>query len=140
MAELANCPKCDRLFVQNLSGICETCRREEDKQFDIVYKYIRKKENRSATIQQIHTDTGVAEETIMRFVKEGRLRTTQFPNVGYGCKRCGTIIREGEMCVECVRTIKDDLHRYKRESERKEATEKQHTYYSMVDEKIRRKK
>ncbi|WLR50602.1 hypothetical protein LC040_15245 [Bacillus tianshenii] len=139
MADLGNCPKCGRLYVRNLAGICDMCRKEEEKQFDLVYKYIRKKENRKATIDQIEEDTGVLKDTIMRFVKEGRLRTSQFPNIGYGCKRCGTVIREGEMCSRCVSSIKNDLQRHDREKEREAAKSANHTYFSSVDDKIKRK-
>lgn len=140
MADLANCSKCGRLYVKNLSGICDMCRREEEKLFDTVYGYIRKKENRKATMQQIEEDTGVPEATIMRFVKEGRLRTTQFPNLGYGCSRCGSIIQEGTMCSRCVGAIKSDLQKYDREKEREASKrEQQHTYFSSVEDKIKKK-
>lgn len=143
MPELSNCPKCGRLYVRNLYGICETCKKAEDKQFDKVYEFIRKRENRTATIQQIVDATGVSEDTIMRFVKEGRLRTTQFPNLGYRCERCGTIIKKGKLCEDCLSNIQSDLKQHTYEEERKrqreEEEKKAHTYYS-VDTKIDRKK
>lgn len=133
MPELANCPKCDRLYVRNLHGICDHCRREEEKLFQIVYEYIRKRQNREASIAQIHEATGVEEDTIMRFVKEGRLRSTQFPNLGYRCERCGAIIQKGKLCNDCLGNIKSDLNMHTKEEEYRrklEESKKGHTYYS----------
>ncbi|WP_102344861.1 TIGR03826 family flagellar region protein [Bacillus sp. Marseille-P3661] len=135
MADLANCSKCGRLYIQNLHGICDVCRKEEDKLFDTVYQYIRKRENRTATTAQITKDTGVPEEVIMRFVKEGRIRTTQFPNLGYRCERCGTLIKKGKICDDCTNSIQSDLrlHDLEEENKRKRLADekKAHTYYSL---------
>lgn len=134
MPELDNCPRCGRLYVRNLHGICDTCRKEEDKLFEKVYEFIRKRENRTATIMQIVDATGVPEDTIMRFVKEGRLRTSQFPNIGYRCERCGTLIQKGVLCQNCSSSLKSDLKQHTFEEDRKRKLEederKVHTYYS----------
>ncbi|WP_017756451.1 TIGR03826 family flagellar region protein [Calidifontibacillus oryziterrae] len=142
MPELDNCPKCGRLYVRNIHGICDVCRKEEDKLFEKVYEFIRKRENRTAGIAQIVEATGVSEDTIMRFVKEGRLRTTQFPNLGYRCERCGRLINKGKLCQDCLENIQSDLKAHTKTEEirkkREEAEKKAaHTYYS-VDTKIKR--
>lgn len=137
MPELDNCPKCGRLYVRNLHGVCDVCRKEEDKLFDKVYQFIRKRENRTATIPQIVEATGVDEDTIMRFVKEGRLRSTQFPNLGYRCEKCGTIIQKGVLCQSCSSSLQTDLKQHTFEElskRRREEAEKRHTYYTSNNE------
>lgn len=139
MAELSNCPKCGRLFVKNLASICNECRKEEEKKFEIVYQYIRKKENRTATVTEISEATGVEEELIMKFVKEGRLRPTHFPNLGYPCDRCGKQIQRGKLCDQCQEDIKVELNKYDKEKERIEREKKEVHTYIAIDEKYRKR-
>jgi len=121
---LANCPNCGDLFVKSVfRTICEKCFREEEKQYETVYNYLRKRENRTAMMAQVVEATGVKESLIIKFVKEGRLHLSQFPNLGYPCDRCGTLIREGKLCTDCSTDIQkqiDDLHRAE-EEKRKQA-------------------
>lgn len=128
MAELANCERCDRVFVKVIRTICEACYNEEEKMFNVVYNFIRKKENRSATLSEVHTATDVPEKTIIRFIKEGRLRTTQFTNLTYPCQSCGEHILEGKLCRRCVDKIESELEIHEREEARKKKREA--TYYS----------
>ncbi|NSL51778.1 TIGR03826 family flagellar region protein [Calidifontibacillus erzurumensis] len=134
MPELDNCERCGRLYVRNARRICDVCRKEEDKLFEKVYQYIRKRENRSATIIEVVEATGVPEDTIMRFVKEGRLRTAQFPNLGYRCEKCGTLIQQGKLCIKCTQKLQTDLKKHEEEEkwkrEREEAERRERTYYT----------
>lgn len=109
MADLANCSRCGNLFVQTTRDICQDCFKEEEKQFEIVYNFMKKRANRQATIPEIVEATGVKEELIIKFVKEKRLRTTQFPNLSYGCERCGKEISEGKLCQACSSELSGDL-------------------------------
>lgn len=119
MAELMNCPNCGGLFVKtNLRDVCEKCYKEEQIAFETVYTFIRKKENRTATIFETSEGTGVDEELIIKFIKSGRLRLAQFPNLGYPCQKCRTIIREGNLCDECVNKLRSELSTYEKEQER----------------------
>lgn len=119
MAELANCPNCGSVFVKtNLRDVCEKCYKEEEVAFETVYTFIRKKENRTATIFETSEGTGVNEELIIKFIKTGRLRLAQFPNLGYPCQKCRTIIREGNLCDECVNEFRSELSTYEKEQER----------------------
>ncbi|MBB6453632.1 flagellar operon protein (TIGR03826 family) [Salirhabdus euzebyi] len=109
MGELANCPTCGALFVKGVQSVCQKCYKEEEKAFETVHGYIRKKENRTATVPEVSETTGVEERLIMKFVKERRLHTTHFPNLTYGCERCGEPIGEGKICNNCKDELRADL-------------------------------
>ncbi|WP_449537811.1 TIGR03826 family flagellar region protein [Ferdinandcohnia sp. Marseille-Q9671] len=120
MGELMNCPNCGSLFVKtNIRDVCETCYKEEDKAFQTVYTFIRKKENRTATIIETSEGTGVDEEVIIKFIKTGRLKLAQFPNLGYPCQKCSTLIREGTLCGDCTKELRSELSIFEKEEERK---------------------
>ncbi|MEH7225047.1 TIGR03826 family flagellar region protein [Bacillus sp. JJ1566] len=120
MAELMNCPNCGGLFVKtNLRDVCEKCYKEENQAFETVYKFIRKRENRTATIFEASEGTGVDEELIIKFIRTGKLKLAQFPNLGYPCQKCRTIIREGILCDDCSKELRSELSTFEQEEERK---------------------
>ncbi|MGP4040735.1 TIGR03826 family flagellar region protein [Gracilibacillus sp. D59] len=135
MGELANCARCDKVFVQTTNSICPDCIKEDEKQFQIVYDFLKKRENRQATIPEIVEATEVKEDIILQFVKENRLRSSQFPNLSFPCERCGEPIASGKVCENCKNELSSDL-RYQQEIEqvkrRNEQEEKQkaQTYYT----------
>lgn len=138
MGELSNCPECGRLFVKGMHEICEQCRKEEDKQFDIVYNFIRQKENRSSTIADVIEGTQVDEDLIYKFIRQGRLQLSKFPNLGYPCQKCGKQIREGKLCKSCATELKTNLEQFEKETERQkelDKKEKAQTYFS-VDKRL----
>lgn len=111
MGELSNCPRCNALFMKGVRTVCENCYKEEELQFEKVYQYIKKKQNRSATVDDVVESTGVERELIMKFVKEHRLHTSMFPNLSYACEKCGSSIQEGKICNACTKEIKEGLKR-----------------------------
>lgn len=130
MADLNNCPKCGALYIKNnVRDVCEKCYKEEEKRYEIVYKFLKKRENRSATKDTVVEETGVEEELLYKWVRKGRLQLAQFPNLGYPCAKCGTIIREGKLCANCTGGILNDLQLHEKEEKRKEQIQKR-TYYS----------
>src|SRR5690625_6060204 len=90
MAELANCVCCEAVFVKNIRDICESCYKQEEKDFETVYNFLKQRENREATLQEIIKATEVDEKLIIKFIKTNRLRTSQFPKLAYPCEKCGT--------------------------------------------------
>ena len=102
---LANCKECGKLFVQNPSGICPDCYRIEEENEELVAKYLRG--NRNATISDVHEATGVAEKTILKMIKKGRI--TGDIQVEYPCETCGRPILEGRVCAECGRRVLEQV-------------------------------
>lgn len=131
MEELSNCPNCGDIFVKNnYRDLCQKCWKEEEASFDKVYKFIRQRENRMATIHQVEEGTGVDEELILKFIKTGRLKIAQMPNLGYPCEKCGTAIQKGKLCTSCADALKKELDRFSIEEERRRELDKKATYFT----------
>ncbi len=102
---LANCRECGKLFLQNPAGICPDCYRIEEENEDKVARFLR--DNRRASIPEVHEATGVAEKIILKMIKKGRI--TGDVQVEYPCETCGKPILEGRVCQECGRRVLDQL-------------------------------
>jgi flagellar operon protein (TIGR03826 family) len=132
---LENCPNCGGLFVRNqFRDICESCYREEEKEFEKVYHFLRKRENRMATMAQVVKATGIKESLLIKFIKSGRLKLAQFPNLGYPCDRCGTLIREGRLCINCSTHLNKQLEMLQKEEEMKKRRHVGRIYYTKGNE------
>ena len=142
MAELLNCPNCGKVFVKAMRSVCDECARAVEEKFDVVYKFIRKRENRRANMDELHEGTGVEKEFIIQFIREGRLHLSQFPNLAFPCEKCGTNIREGRLCEPCRREIQEGLKSSEREKahDRRKEEKKRVQTYSTLDDKIDRRR
>ncbi|MFC0187349.1 TIGR03826 family flagellar region protein [Fictibacillus aquaticus] len=107
--ELTNCSECGKLYVQYVRDTCDACYVNEEKQYEAVYKFIRRSENRLATLMETHIKTGVPEKTIIKFIHQGRIRVKDFPNFAYPCDGCGAPMTDGRLCQVCKDSIKKDL-------------------------------
>ncbi|WP_067727091.1 TIGR03826 family flagellar region protein [Oceanobacillus damuensis] len=140
MAELANCTRCEAVFVKNLRDICPNCYKKEEEAFQKVYKFLRIRKNREATLIEIVEATGVEETLITKFVKEKRLHAADFPKLAYPCENCGANIVSGKLCISCAEELKKELAAFE-ETEKiteevriREASGKS-TYYAMEKHK-----
>ncbi|WP_153724841.1 TIGR03826 family flagellar region protein [Heliorestis convoluta] len=106
-----NCPRCDRIFVRQpgARNLCPTCTREEEDQYEVVRTYLRKYPG--ATVIEVVTATGVEETLIAKFIKEGRLEASSSLQVAWPCERCGTPIRQGNLCGNCQEELAEELRK-----------------------------
>ncbi|MDN3956542.1 TIGR03826 family flagellar region protein [Sporolactobacillus laevolacticus] len=111
MTELENCKSCGRLFVRVSSPYCPDCLKKQNEMYETVYRYIRKQENRQSTVTEVHEATGVEINLIYQWIREGRLQTAVFPNLGYPCKSCGKMIQTGTLCDNCRHQLEHDIAR-----------------------------
>jgi flagellar operon protein (TIGR03826 family) len=109
MAQLSNCVRCDSLFVRGVKDICPKCVMEVEKEYELCAKFLRKRENRGATIQDVSDATGVSVKQITRFIREGRISIDNNPNLGYPCENCGKLIGSGHLCPECAGELKREI-------------------------------
>jgi len=109
MGDLKNCPQCGRLFVKGIREQCDACFQEEEQQYDKVYRYIRRSENRNATIVDVSEATAVSESKIIYFIHQGRIRVKGYPNFTYPCDGCQNPINDGRLCQTCKDKLKSEL-------------------------------
>lgn len=130
MAELSNCTYCGKVYVRTTFAICPTCRTKQDEKYERVYEFIRKQENREATVNEVHTATEVEEKLIYNWIKEGRLKTAGFMNLGYPCKSCSKPIQSGTLCESCGNRLQSELQTLTDQSKRAEEDNKSATYFT----------
>ncbi|MBT2600135.1 MULTISPECIES: TIGR03826 family flagellar region protein [unclassified Oceanobacillus] len=136
MGELANCVRCDTVYVKTTRDICTDCFQKEEQAFQKVYAFLRVRKNRQATLSEIVDATEVKEVLITKFIKERRLQVKNFPNLGYPCENCNTTITSGKFCDNCLDKLKEELSAFEQIEERKLINEqsegkKVDTYYAI---------
>ncbi|ABZ83374.1 conserved hypothetical protein [Heliomicrobium modesticaldum Ice1] len=108
--DVKNCPRCNRIFIpQGGRRICPVCVKEEEKQFDKVREYLR--DNPGAPLLMVIQETGVDEDTILHFIKEGRIEASQMSGASLQCDSCGAPITSGRYCNKCQEDLARDLQR-----------------------------
>jgi len=141
--ELDNCSVCGKVYTKTFRDICPDCFKEEEKAFQIVYAFLRQRKNREATLDEVVEETKVSKDVIIKFIKQKRLRSHNFPNLTYPCESCSTEIREGTLCEDCSKGIKKKMKMFETIDEvyqEREQSEKQAVYYSFKNKKINGKK
>lgn len=119
--EIRNCPSCDKFF--NYTGVrdtCAECAQKEEKLFQEVYRFLRQRENRAASIERIVEMTGVKETLLHDWVRKGRLHPAHFPNLGYPCDKCGRLTTSGKLCEPCQEELKSELNQFEAAQEFRE--------------------
>lgn len=134
---LTNCANCGEVFAKNVVDICPNCYKAEEAAFQKVHQFLRKQKNRSASLPKIAEETDVKEELIIKFLKENRLKASEFPHVMYPCESCGKLISEQRYCNDCSEEFHAEWGEAKKQVEQgSEKSEKQSVYY-FIDPKER---
>ena len=92
--------------------VCHKCAQKEEEMYQVVYRFLRKRENRAANIERIEEATGVDREFLFKWVRKGRLHPAVFPNLGYPCDNCGHLTHKGKLCSNCQDELKSDLRTF----------------------------
>jgi len=113
MAQVKPCPSCGELFnYTGIRDVCAKCAQTEEDLYQIVYRFLRKRENRAATAERIVEATGVDISLLYKWVRKGRLQPAMFPNLGYPCDNCGHVTTTGKLCQRCQDELKQDLRTF----------------------------
>jgi flagellar operon protein (TIGR03826 family) len=105
---VANCPKCGKVYVKNLlNDVCQACVKEVEVQCDTCIKYLR--EHRGISLEELSNATEVSQSLIIKFMREGRISIMGNRNIAYPCEVCGESIRERNMCDSCRQKLKKDV-------------------------------
>lgn len=106
---IRNCKECGKLFqYDGVSKLCYRCRRKDDENFRAVKEFLY--ENPRETIIVVSEETGVSEDKILRYLREGKLEIVgDNPGIMLNCEGCGKAIRTGRYCEKCAQDIERGL-------------------------------
>ncbi|OON96572.1 MAG: hypothetical protein ATN32_06280 [Candidatus Epulonipiscium fishelsonii] len=106
--ELKSCRKCKALFQYSGGKIlCITCRADEEDSFLIVKDFLR--ENPSASLEMVNSETSVPIKLIKEFIRDGRLEVSNRSPLAVDCERCGKKTTSGRICPACKNQIAREL-------------------------------
>lgn len=106
MADLRNCIQCGRVFAYQGNKVCSKCREAADNEFNIVRKYVR--DHPGADVRKVAEETGIKEQKILQFLREGRLISSGFVE-SLSCERCGARISTGRYCSQCLHELESQI-------------------------------
>ena len=98
------CPNCDILMRYKHGGlyVCEKCGAEQLNEFGKVKKYLN--EHGPTNAIDLAANTGVRRSRIGEFLRLGKVEIPEGSATFIHCKSCGTAIRFGNYCANCVHT------------------------------------
>lgn len=99
--EVRNCTTCGRIFnsVMDLKR-CPDCRKKDETKFRMIKEYLY--DVPGASIEEVSENLGIDRQTILHFLREGRLETVGDNMILY-CEGCGKPISTGRLCEDCHR-------------------------------------
>ncbi|HZJ82169.1 MAG TPA: MerR family transcriptional regulator [Clostridia bacterium] len=104
--DIRNCKRCNGIFQYRGSKYCPTCMQEFDDLFIKVRDYIY--DNPKANIMEVSGETGVEEDIILQFLKDGRLEL-ESATLDFVCERCDVPITTGRYCNLCIEELGREL-------------------------------
>ena len=111
MNRLDNCRICGRLFLKDHTDYCLDCYKEVEQEFKDVIEFLRNTQNQNATIEEISEFTDVSIKRITEFIRDGRIFADDYPNLGYPCAHCDTVIKRQMLCDSCFERFTSDVDR-----------------------------
>jgi flagellar operon protein (TIGR03826 family) len=113
--EVQNCPNCGNIFRKSTWPICQDCKNEMENELSKCTDFIRR--NRQTTMTQLIEQTGVTEENITKYIRDGKINIIDVPNLSYPCDLCESPIRKGNLCYNCRVKINTDIDKMKRQED-----------------------
>lgn len=104
------CLNCKRLFDDyfDTNTLCESCRKEEESLLRKVKDYLW--DNPGTTEKKLNELFGVSKEQVKMWLRQGRLELTPDSKIKLTCLRCGSMIKTGKYCKECIVVLKEGFN------------------------------
>lgn len=106
---VANCPRCGKVFQNNLRNQCTACSTSMNDLLSSVLMLLRR--NYRLTNEQVCEATGVSNLQLQVWMKESKLHLADYPNLNYPCGSCAAPIRQHKLCLDCSTRITRDINR-----------------------------
>ncbi|MGG1552430.1 TIGR03826 family flagellar region protein [Paenibacillus ferrarius] len=133
---VANCPRCGKIFVKGFAEVCPNCLKDLEQQYEKCLKYLR--DHRGTNITDLSEATGVSVKQITKFIREGRISIMNAPNMAYPCEVCGTLIRENTLCEPCRMKLVKDVRNTTEDERRKTEQEVKDAHVAFkIQERLR---
>lgn len=104
MNNVKQCRKCGRLFESFGESLCPRCIAEMEEDYIKVKDYVY--DHPDANVFDVSKETGVAEKTVLEFLREGKLSMSA---AELYCEECGKHITTGKLCSECKNKLENVL-------------------------------
>ena len=105
---VADCPNCGKIFQMNLRNLCASCSTEIDNSMRLIEKALMV--NRKLNIDEKPTAaTNVPQDKIRLWIRSGKIKLYDYPNLTDACDRCGGPIRRGSLCLSCSTKIQKEI-------------------------------
>lgn len=99
-----NCTRCGRMFQGTTTEkLCSRCVSSDDEEFRVVREYVY--DNPDCNVKNASEETGVSEEKILLFLRQGKLILKDDNTMVLDCRRCGAPIKTGKYCDSCSRDM-----------------------------------
>ncbi len=103
-----NCTRCGRMFqAEGVSKLCDRCRDNDEEDFKVVREYVY--DNPNSNIPDVSENTGVPEDKILKFLRQGKLVLKDEFSMVLDCERCGKPIKSGRYCDSCTHEMSNEL-------------------------------
>lgn len=108
--EMRNCPECGKIFAYIRTNLCPACQKKDEEQFRLVRNFIAR--NPGVDIITVSEETGVDEDKIIRYIKDGRIiNASHNAKITVECEVCGALIPQGRYCQPCKDRLTSGLKR-----------------------------
>lgn len=139
------CPDCGTpmKYIYGEMFECPSCHKKALSDFGLVREYLDKNGPQPAIV--ISDATGVKVEVIDKFLRQGRVEIPDGSDVYIKCQSCGTDIRYGRYCPECMAKMTKTLGKELLVSDmgerptRKEMSGKMHILDKRLDDKNKKR-
>ncbi|RED65826.1 hypothetical protein DFP95_101318 [Cohnella lupini] len=106
---VAHCPGCGNVFQKNSRNLCASCASVADDQLNTIERFLLR--NRFANTDETAAATMLPPEKIRSWIRQGKIKLFDYPNLSDECDLCRAAIRRGHICGACTIRINDDLTR-----------------------------
>lgn len=133
MKTMAQCSVCGVIFIKTpFEPICKNCQQAEQQEIELVTGYIQ--DRGFATIDEIHIDTGVRYNTLLKMFRRGTF--IEYGCVtSYPCSSCGVMITQGISCSKCVEKLELVARQARQEQQHRDNENRGVRMYSLAEKR-----
>ncbi|WP_276355897.1 hypothetical protein [Cohnella caldifontis] len=124
-----HCPSCGKIYQKNMRNLCSDCSAMEDRDYRQLERALMR--NRFLNTEEAAAAAEVPAEKIRGWIRSGKLRLGDYPNLADQCDLCKAPTRTGRLCLSCSNRIKNELaHALDQERKFKERMRTANAYIS----------